>query len=138
MLAASHASDQIAAAEVGPAAAVRPTEPPLPPLPPADEDQWLEELMLMAQFLCVVLNCTASANSGASAELEMERWIATYSLRGVRTDLTPHERDHALEIIDDLIALSEHAPSRLDASLVARFGDMLGSAREDLVAGLDP
>lgn len=135
MLAASHASEPTADAVAGPAAAVRETEPPLPPV---DEDQWLEDFMLMVQFLCVVLNCSASSHSGASAELEMERWISTYSLSGVRTDLTPAERDHALEILDELITLSEHAPQRLDPSLVARFGDMLCSAREDIVAGIDP
>lgn len=67
----------------------------LPPAPEEDPDIWTEQLLLLLQIMCVIMQCNPN-NTVSGANETVETWVKTYEERGLKFDLGGVSKETAL------------------------------------------
>lgn len=106
---------------------------------PEDPLLWAEEVRLLLQGLCIVLNCQgSSAWTEPGLESMVEAWITTYEAWGVRPGMTPEERGAALTTVGRLLLDCRNDPGVLPGAVRAPFVGTLAAIEDELLAEVGP
>lgn len=101
-----------------------------PPIPEEDPDLWSEELQLLLEYMCIILNCNGARDSGTASSVQ--QWVTTYQLGGIRRDMSIEAKRKAIGVVSAMRSLAVRNPGVITADLCAAFVESLDAVLEEL------
>jgi hypothetical protein len=100
-----------------------------PPVPVEDEEIGTEELLILLQMMCVIMNCSFTQNG---AELSVRTWVETHRTSGLRPHLSPEIRAEARVKLHRMDQLAASGAGRLAPALRDEFRESIANTLEEL------
>jgi hypothetical protein len=100
-----------------------------PPVPVEDEEIGTEELLILLQMMCVIMNCSFTQNG---AELSVQAWVETHRTSGLRPHLSPEIRAEAGVKLQRMDHLAASGAGRLAPALRDEFRESIANILEEL------
>jgi hypothetical protein len=100
-----------------------------PPVPVEDDEIGTDELLILLQMMCVLMNCSFTQNG---AELSVQTWIETYRTSGLQPYLSPEIRAEARVKLQRMDQLAANGAGRLAPALRDEFRESMTNILEEL------
>lgn len=114
------------------------TTPSLPinhdfsPVSGDDEESWIDDMILLMEWLCALTNCTEAQVSAAELTAMVDNFVTSYDAHGLQPNLTEQERREGLALVEwGLLRLGQD-PGVLPSTTRENFDQALISMKADL------